>query len=108
VILPRITSPQPFRRLPPAVFPQRRDDPRGQLEDSPGPPRLGIAVGFALGTYHVSLLLAAAVIGAVSVAMSLVGLELGARIGLGAGQRGELFGGLVLIGDGAAIGAGIT
>jgi Putative manganese efflux pump len=61
----------------------------------------------ALGTYHVSLLLAAAVIGAVSVPMSLVGLELGARIGLRAGQRGELLGGLVLIGVGAAIGAGI-
>jgi putative Mn2+ efflux pump MntP len=66
-----------------------------------------LAVGFALGTYHVSLPVAAAVIGAVSVAMSLAGLELGARIGMHAGQRGELLGALVLIGVGAAIGTGI-
>ena len=66
-----------------------------------------LAVGFALGTYHVSLPLAAAVIGAVSVVMSLAGLELGARIGLRAGQRGELLGGLVLIGVGVAIGTGV-
>jgi manganese efflux pump family protein len=66
-----------------------------------------LAVGFALGTYHVSVPLAAVVIGAVSVVMSLVGLELGARIGLRAGQRGELLGGLVLIGVGVAIGAGV-
>jgi manganese efflux pump family protein len=66
-----------------------------------------LAVGFALGTYHVSLPLAAAIIGMVSVAMSLAGLELGTRIGPRAGQRGELLGGLVLISVGAAIGAGI-
>ncbi|MGO9725954.1 MAG: manganese efflux pump MntP family protein [Streptosporangiaceae bacterium] len=66
-----------------------------------------LAVGFALGTYHVSLLLAAAVIGTVSVVMSLAGLELGAGIGMRAGQRGELIGGLILIGVGVAIGTGI-
>ena len=65
-----------------------------------------LAVGFALGTYQVSIPLAAAVIGTVSVAMSLAGLELGARIGMRAGQRGELLGGLVLIGVGVAIGTG--
>lgn len=66
-----------------------------------------LAVGFALGTYHVSLLLAAAIIGTVSVVMSLAGLELGARIGVRAGQRGELIGGLILIGVGVAVGTGI-
>lgn len=66
-----------------------------------------LAVGFALGTYHVSLVLAAAVIGTVSIAMSLAGLELGSRIGMRAGQRGELLGGLVLIGVGVAIGTGV-
>jgi putative Mn2+ efflux pump MntP len=65
-----------------------------------------LAVGFALGTYHVSLLLAAVVIGAVSVALSLVGLELGSRLGAQTGERGELIGGLVLIGVGIAIAAG--
>ncbi len=57
-----------------------------------------LAVRFALGTYHVSLALAAVVIGAMSVVMSLAGLELGGKIGLRAGPRGELLGGLVLIG----------
>jgi manganese efflux pump family protein len=66
-----------------------------------------LAVGFALGAYHVGLPLAAAVIGTVSVGMSLAGLELGVRIGMRAGQRGGLLGGLVLIGVGAAIGAGV-
>jgi len=66
-----------------------------------------LAVGFALGTYHVGLALAAAVIGAVSIALSLAGLELGARIGTRTGQRGQFLGGLVLIGVGAAIGAGL-
>jgi len=67
-----------------------------------------LAVGFALGTYHVSLPLAAAIIGTVSVAMSLAGLELGGRIGLRAGQRGELLGSLILIGVGVAIGVGVS
>lgn len=66
-----------------------------------------LAVGFALGTYHVSLVVAAVTIGAVSVVLSLIGLELGARIGARAGRRGELLGGLVLIGVGAAIATGL-
>jgi putative Mn2+ efflux pump MntP len=66
-----------------------------------------LAVGFALSTFHVSLAVAAITIGAVSVALSLIGLELGARIGARAGQRGELLGGLVLIAVGAAIAAGL-
>jgi len=66
-----------------------------------------LAVGFALGTFHVNLALAAVVIGVVSVAMSLIGLELGSRIGTRAGNRGELIGGLVLIGVGIAVAAGV-
>lgn len=65
-----------------------------------------LAVGFALGTYHVSLLLAAVVIGAVSVTLSLIGMELGSRLGAKTGERGEILGGLVLIGVGVAIAAG--
>lgn len=42
-------------------------------------------------------------IGAVSIAMSLIGLELGNRLGPRTGQRGELLGGLVLIGVGICI-----
>jgi putative Mn2+ efflux pump MntP len=66
-----------------------------------------LAVGFALGTSHVSFTVAAVVIGAVSVTMSLTGLELGHRLGPRTGSRGELLGGLVLIGVGIAIAAGV-
>jgi manganese efflux pump family protein len=65
------------------------------------------AVGFALGEFHVSLAVAAAVIGGISIVMSLIGLELGAQIGARAGQRGELLGGVVLVAVGAAIAAGL-
>jgi putative Mn2+ efflux pump MntP len=67
-----------------------------------------LAVGFALGTYHLSLAVSAAVIGAVSVVMSLAGLELGARIGARAGHYGEYLGGAILILVGAALAAGLV
>jgi putative Mn2+ efflux pump MntP len=65
-----------------------------------------LIVGFALGTYHVSIEVAALVIGVVSVAMSLAGLELGARIGVTLGERGELAGGIVLVCVGVVMAAG--
>jgi manganese efflux pump family protein len=65
-----------------------------------------LAVGFALGTYRVSVILAAVVIGAVSVCMSLIGMEAGHRLGVITGERGEIFGGLVLIGVGVAVATG--
>jgi len=61
-----------------------------------------------MGTFHVSIALAAIVIGAISVSMSLIGLELGNRIGTRTGDRGELVGGLVLMGVGVAIATGIV
>jgi manganese efflux pump family protein len=67
-----------------------------------------LAVGFALGAYHVTLALAVAVIGAVSVALSLLGLELGARLGARTGERGELLSGLILIAVGIALACGAT
>jgi len=66
-----------------------------------------LAVGFALGTYHVSLAVAAVIIGAVSVGLSLLGLELGRRLGARTGKNGELLGGAVLIGVGIAVAAGV-
>ena len=57
-----------------------------------------LAAGFALGTLHVSVAEAAIVIGAVSVLMSLAGLELGGRLGAAAGRRGEQIGGAILVG----------
>ncbi len=65
-----------------------------------------LVVGFALGTYHTPIVVSALVIGAVSVALSLIGLELGARIGRWAGDRGEQLAGLVLISVGIAIASG--
>ena len=65
-----------------------------------------LAVGFALGAFRVTLPVAIAVIGSVSIALSLIGLELGSRIGARAGKQGELIGAAVLIGVGAAIAAG--
>jgi putative Mn2+ efflux pump MntP len=65
-----------------------------------------LAVGFALGTYNVSVITAAVVIGAVSVALSLVGLDLGAHIGARIGDRAETLGSVVLIVVGARIAAG--
>jgi putative Mn2+ efflux pump MntP len=66
-----------------------------------------LAVGFALGAYHVSLVVAAVTIGAVSVGLSLLGLELGNRLGAKTGENGEILGGAVLIGVGIAIAAGV-
>lgn len=65
-----------------------------------------LAVGFSLGAYRVGLVAAAVIIGAVSVTLTLIGLELGARIGTATGRRGELLGGLALIGIGIAVAAG--
>jgi putative Mn2+ efflux pump MntP len=42
------------------------------------------------------------IIGAVSVTLSLIRLELGSRIGATTGERGEFLGGLTLIGVGVA------
>ena len=66
-----------------------------------------LAVGFALGAVHVSLPVAVIVIGAVSVTLSLLGLELGQRLSSQIGGRGEILGGLVLIGVGIAVAAGV-
>jgi len=65
-----------------------------------------LVVGFALGASHASVLVGALVIGTVSVGLSLIGLELGARIGQYAGERGEQLAGLMLISIGIAIAAG--
>ena len=66
-----------------------------------------LAAGFALGAYQVGIVAAAVVFGAVSVAMSLAGLELGARIGTAAGERAELIACVLLIVVGAVIAAGV-
>jgi manganese efflux pump family protein len=99
---------------------QARRDGTGRPAAPAAPPRRGrlavtglalsidnLAAGFALGAFRVPVLLAAVLIGAVSAAMSLAGLELGARAGGAAGARSEVLGGAILMGVGAAIAAGV-
>ena len=66
-----------------------------------------LAVGFALAVYHIQIVIAAATMGAVSVVMSLVGLELGHRLGRRVEGWSEEIGGAVLILVGIAIATGI-
>jgi manganese efflux pump family protein len=65
-----------------------------------------LVVGFALGTYGVGIAIGAIVIGAISVVMSLAGLELGGLVGRWAGRRTEQMSGMILIVVGAAIAGG--
>ena len=65
-----------------------------------------LVVGFALGTYGVGVAAGAILIGSISVAMSLVGLELGGLLGRWAGRRSEQVSGVILILVGAAIAGG--
>ena len=60
-----------------------------------------LAVGFALGVFTIPLFTASAVIGAVTSAMSVAGLEIGARLGTQVEERkSRHFGGIVLAGIG--------
>jgi manganese efflux pump family protein len=65
-----------------------------------------LVVGFALGTYQVGIVAGAILIGAVSVAMSLVGLEVGGLLGRWVGKRSEQMSGVILILVGAAVAGG--
>jgi putative Mn2+ efflux pump MntP len=103
------------RRRPAQTVPGARSPGQPRLPDSLG--RLvfsafalsldNLAAGFALGTMHVGVAEGAIVIGAVSVVLSLAGLELGGRIGTAAGRRGEQIGGAILVGVGVALAAGV-
>jgi manganese efflux pump family protein len=66
-----------------------------------------LIVGFALSLYHVNIALAAVTIGVVSVTMSLIGLELGSRLGQRLEKWSEELSGVALILIGLAIAAGI-
>jgi manganese efflux pump family protein len=66
-----------------------------------------LVVGFALGAYDVSVVVAAVVIGVVSIAMSLAGLELGARLGEHVQRGSDLLGGVILIVVGITIAVGV-
>jgi putative Mn2+ efflux pump MntP len=66
-----------------------------------------LVAGFALGSYQVNLVAGALAFGLVSVVLSLIGLEIGARLGVRLGGSGEVIGGVILIGVGAAVGFGV-
>jgi putative Mn2+ efflux pump MntP len=66
-----------------------------------------LIIGFALGAYHVDLVVAAITIAVISVALSLLGLEIGGRLGARLGRRSDLAGGAVLIIVGVSIGVGL-
>jgi putative Mn2+ efflux pump MntP len=66
-----------------------------------------LAVGFAIAVYNVNIVLAAVMMGVVSVGLSLLGLELGSRLGERVEEWSEEIGGGVLILVGVALGAGV-
>jgi len=67
-----------------------------------------LVAGFALGAHHrVSIAVAAFTIAAVSVALSLIGLEIGHRLGAATERASGSVGGAVLVLVGVAIAAGV-
>ncbi|HEY0831204.1 MAG TPA: manganese efflux pump [Candidatus Dormibacteraeota bacterium] len=66
-----------------------------------------LAVGFALAVYPIDIVLAAITFGVVSILMSLLGLELGSRLGKRVEAWSEEIGGGVLILVGIAIAIGL-
>ena len=66
-----------------------------------------LAVGFALAVYRINIVLAAVTMGVISVAMSMVGLELGSRLGPRVGEWSDELGGAVLILVGLALAIGV-
>jgi putative Mn2+ efflux pump MntP len=62
-----------------------------------------LAVGLSLGVVQTGILFPAAVIGATSFALTIIGAKLGPVIGRLVGRRAEFVGGLILIGIGVKI-----
>jgi putative Mn2+ efflux pump MntP len=63
-----------------------------------------LIVGFSLGTQNAPLLTSALIIGASSVALALVGLEIGNRLSNKIGDYSEIFSGLILVMVGILVG----
>jgi manganese efflux pump family protein len=56
-----------------------------------------LAVGLALGTVRFPILLAVTAFGVMSFVMSIIGLQLGAKLGTVTGERGEIVAGIMLV-----------
>jgi len=67
-----------------------------------------LVAGFGLGASSVNVVLAAVIIGAISVFLSLVGLELGHRLGRFAERWSEALSGLVFVAIGMALVTGLV
>jgi putative Mn2+ efflux pump MntP len=64
------------------------------------------AVGVAVGALAVPIVAAVITFGVVSAVLTLIGLELGAKLGLVTGQRGGIVAGILLLGLAGAMAAG--
>jgi len=67
-----------------------------------------LVVGFAIGVYRVNIVVAALLMGVVSVLMTLLGLELGGRLGTRFEQWSGEMGGGILILIGVGLGSGVV
>jgi manganese efflux pump family protein len=65
-----------------------------------------LAVGLALGTVRYPIVLAVALFGLMSFVMSVIGLKLGKKLGVAAGEHGEVAGAVILIGIAGAMALG--
>jgi manganese efflux pump family protein len=65
-----------------------------------------LAVGLALGTVRFPILLAVTAFGLMSFVMSIIGLQLGGKLGRVTGDRGEIVAGLMLLGLSGVMAAG--
>jgi len=67
-----------------------------------------LVIGFALGSERPNIVAAVALITVVSTGLSLIGLEIGRRLGDTFGESSEILGGLILILLGVAVGTGLV
>jgi manganese efflux pump family protein len=65
-----------------------------------------LAVGLALGTVRYPIVLAVTLFGLLSFVMSIIGLQLGAKLGKATGEHGEVVGAIMLLGLSGAMAAG--
>src|ERR1700759_501507 len=65
-----------------------------------------LAVGLALGTVRYPIVLAVALFGLMSFVMSMIGLQLGVKLGKATGEHGEAVGALMLLGLSGVMAAG--